>query len=65
MTDWRELRPGQFDRTQLGKRPPADGLFAKSAAQQLPGQAQMFGDGPEPASEDDTPADDMPCEELF
>ena len=55
MTAWGGLRPGQFDRTQLGKRAPADGLFAKSAAQQLRGQAEMFGDGTGP----DTGADPL------
>lgn len=50
MADWSEYRPGQFDRAQLGKRPPQPGMFPRSEAQQLPGQAAMFGtdDEPEP-----------------
>jgi len=50
MADWTDFRPGQFDRTQLGKRDPEPGLFPRSEAQQLPGQAAMFGDDTEPES---------------
>lgn len=63
MTDWTQLRPADFDRTQLGKRQPAPGLFGESQARQLPGQGDLL-DDTTPAG-DDAPADDMPCQELF
>lgn len=54
MTAWGELRPGHFDRTKLGKRQPAPGLFGESQARQLPGQGDLLDDTtPEPASSDD------------
>lgn len=62
MTDWTAFRPGDFDRTQLGKRQPAPGLFGASQAQQMPGQGDLLDDSP---AGEDAPADDMPCTELF
>jgi len=53
MADWSDYRPGHFDRTQLGKRDPGPGLFPKSEAQQLPGQAAMFGDADSPNTPDE------------
>ncbi len=53
--DWSSFRPGHFDRALLGKREPVAGLFAKSEAQQLDGQAMMFGDEdsePEPGPDE-------------
>lgn len=62
MADWTQFRPADFDRTQLGKRPAAPGLFGESQARQMPGQGDLLDDT---TAEDDTPGDDMPCQELF
>ena len=62
MTAWGELRPGHFDRTRLGKREPAPGLFGRSEAQQMPGQTDLLDDITAP---DDAPEGDSPCLELF
>lgn len=53
MADWTEFRPGHFDRTQLGRRPPEPGLFGRSEAQQLPGQGDLFSDEPSELASDD------------
>jgi hypothetical protein len=52
MTAWGELRPGHFDRTRLGKREPAPGLFGESQARQMPGQGDLL--------DDTAPGDDAP-----
>lgn len=62
MTAWGELRPGHFDRALLGKRESAPGLFGASQARQMPGQGDLLDDT---APEDEPPADDSPCLELF
>lgn len=53
MADWTEFRRGHFDRTLLGKREPAPGLFGRSEAQQLPGQGDLFGGADSPDTTDD------------
>ena len=54
MTDWTRFRAADFDRTQLGKREPAPGLFGESQARQLPGQGDLLDDtAPEPGTDAD------------